>query len=80
MNALLNLICYQENDDFIDNIFFMLKIKTRQNISIIKKGEEFGLNTLGTQSFLSNTRIIWMVSTEVLKYTVQEKNKNFDSV
>lgn len=80
MNALLNLICYQENDDFIDNIFFMLKIKTRQNISIMKKGEEFGLNTLGTQSFLSNTRIIWMVSTEVLKYTVQEKNKNFDSV
>ena len=77
MNALLNLICYQENDDFIDNIFFMLKIKTRQNISIIKKGEEFGLNTLGTQSFLSNTRIIWMVSTEVLKYTVQEKKQKF---
>ena len=77
MNALLNLICYQENDDFIDNIFFMLKIKTRQNISIIKKREEFGLNTLGTQSFLSNTRIIWMVSTEVLKYTVQEKRQKF---
>lgn len=77
MNALLNLICYQENDDFIDNIFFMLKIKTRQNISIIKKREEFGLNTLGTQSFLSNTRIIWMVSTEVLKYTVQEKKQKF---